>query len=147
MSPEVIPFLSSEAVRILLERVFNWNASISLLPTLRVPELAQVPPLTFTVPLLPALLPRVPDVDVTMPPVIVRLPLPLLPMVREEEFVQLPLITFTVPTLPVPLPTMPLAFARMLPSLISRLPWLVLPTITVVLLEVSPVKVTAPEVG
>jgi hypothetical protein len=113
----------------------------------RLLEFVQLPPLTFTAPLLPVLLPTVPDVDVTMPPVIVRLPVPKLPILKVLEFVQLPPLTFTVPLLPVLLPTVPLAFARMLPPSIVRLPWLVLPTITVVLLDVSPLKVTSPKAG
>ncbi len=75
------------------------------LPMKRLVEFVQVPPLTFTVPLLPAMKPTVPDVFDTVPLMIVRLPVPELPMVRVAEFVQLPPLTVTVPLLPVLLPT------------------------------------------
>jgi hypothetical protein len=54
-----------------------------------------------------ARLPKVRMSDVTMPPVIVRLPVPKLPILKVLEFVQLPPLTFTVPLLPVLLPTVP----------------------------------------
>ncbi len=120
---------------------------VPLLPMVRWLEFVQIPPLTFTVPLLPLNWPTVPTAFDTLPLLIVRLPVPLLPMVRELEFVQVPPLTFTVPLLVAFLPTVPAEFDRLLPSSIVRLPWPVLPTITVEPLEVSPLKVTSPKAG
>ena len=50
---------------------------------IRVPEFVQLPPLTFTVPLLPLSLPTVPDVfDRLLPPSIVRLPCIVRPTIK-----------------------------------------------------------------
>jgi hypothetical protein len=66
----------------------------------RAPEFVQLPPDMDALPMLVALAPMSPDVLVTVPPLIVRVPLPDSPTVSEPEFVQLPAEIVALPLLP-----------------------------------------------
>ena len=71
----------------------------------------------------------VPDVLVTLPPLIVRVPFPELPIIRAPEFVQLPPVMVAVPMLLLLRPMDPLVLVTF-PSIMARDPLAKLPMVS-----------------
>ena len=74
--PEVLAKLTKPPPTETVPFPLRFSVPLPALPMVRLPELAHVPPLIFTAPLLPMPLPTEPFVFETVPLVIVRLPVP-----------------------------------------------------------------------